>query len=128
MRMRGGIPLRTVLPLVFGGLFAAPACAQRLCPPEIPMQAHPRLDAGLVRVIADTPDSTVGVLVVASATPGAEEREALRRAGLQVGVVAGDVVTGRIRACDAIRLAELAFVRSVQLAREIPRPAPPMPE
>jgi hypothetical protein len=118
---------RSAIVCTLGLMLAVPACAQNPCPPEVPMPVQGRLEASLVRLIGEAPDSVVGVLVLTTAQPGVDEQRALREAGLRIGVVAGDVVTGRVRACDAARLAELSFVRSVQLAREVSRPPPPAP-
>jgi hypothetical protein len=110
--------------VVLASVFTAPACAQNPCPAEVPVPARAQLDADVLRVIEESPERTVGVLVVTSGPPGEAERRALTEAGLQIGVVAGDVVTGQIRACDAARLAGLSFVRVVQLARDVPRATP----
>ncbi len=88
-------------------------------------EAERRLDPRLVAVGRQAPDSMVGVLVRLAAPPAVSERDALRRAGLSLGTVAGDVVTGRIRAADAPGLAKLSFVIYAELARQIPVSRPP---
>jgi hypothetical protein len=89
------------------------------------MAVRPRLDAALVDRIAREPDAVVGVFVRTLRVPDESDRRALERAGLRPGTVAGDVVTGRLRACDAVAVARLDFVHSVQLAHEVTRP--PLP-
>lgn len=91
------------------------------------MTARLRLDAALRERIAVEPDALVGVLVRTARVPDAADREALARAGLEVGTVAGDVVTGRLRGCDAVRVAGLEFVLSIEAARQVPRPPMPHP-
>lgn len=87
--------------------------------------AERRLDPRLVTIGHQAPDSIVGVLVRLASPPADAERAALARAGLALGTVAGDVVTGRIRAAAAPALAELSFVVYAELARHIPVQQPP---
>jgi hypothetical protein len=109
--------------LVFAA--AVPACAHAPCPAEVPMPTRQRLDAALVERIRRAPESEVGVFVRTSRPPDEHERSALAEAGLRVGTVAGRILTGRLRACDAVRVAGLEFVEYVELAGEVTRPPPP---
>lgn len=111
--------------LLIGAPAAAAACVPMACPREVPMDVSGRIDAELRRAIEAAPDSTVGVLLRAERTIGNAERRELARAGLRLGTVAAELATGRLRACDALRVAALDFVRYVELARAIPPSAPP---
>jgi hypothetical protein len=118
------------LHLILAGFAVAPAvgataCAAAPCPAEVPMQVRPRLDPGILRQMEQSPDSVVGVLVRTTRPPTDADRRALADAGLRVGTVAGEILTGRLRACDAARVANLEFVRHIELAREVRIPSPP---
>jgi len=102
-----------------------PACAHAPCPSEVPVQARARLDNALIERIQRVPEEIVGVLVRTAEPLTDPERAQLESAGMVLGTVAGDVVTGRLRACDAVAIAELAFVRRIELARDVPRPPQP---
>ncbi len=78
-----------------------------------------RLDPVLRRIAAERPDSVVGVLVRTSSPVGAAERAGLEEAGLAIGSVVGDVVTGRLRAGSARGVARLPFVAYVEAARRL---------
>lgn len=84
------------------------------------------MDAALVRVRAERPDSVIGVLIRAKDRVGADERAALDSVGLVIGSVVGHIVTGRIRADAAAALVDLPFVEYVELARMIPSPPRPV--
>lgn len=77
------------------------------------------LDPRMRRLAAEHPDSVVGVFVRVTRPVGPDERDSLESAGLNVGTVAGDIVTGRMRARSAERLTLLEFVRYIQLAGTI---------
>jgi len=83
------------------------------------------LDPRLARLAEEAPGRVVGVFVRTWAPPSEAERAALERAGLAVGTVAGTVVTGRVEAGRASRLARLPFVVRVELADSVPVPRPP---
>lgn len=88
-----------------------------------------KLDPQLRRAASERPDSVVGVLLRTAAPVGARERAALEAEGLAVGSVAGDIVTGRVRAAAAPRLARLPFVVYVEAAgRVYPTQPPDTPE
>lgn len=84
-----------------------------------------RIDPRLQRVMEAAPDSVVGVFVRTREDVGADRREELEDAGLRVGTVAGRIVTGRLAARDAARLARVPFVTYIELSRRIPVPQPP---
>lgn len=92
------------------------------CSPHNTDQAatHVYVDRRLRALAEAHPDSIVGVLIRTAAPPDSAWRKALSGAGLTVGTVAGDVVTGRIRAGEAMKVARLPFVVHIELARSIP--------
>ncbi len=74
-----------------------------------------------LRALAEArPDSIVGVLIRTAAPPDSAWQASMAEAGLAIGTIAGDVVTGRIRARSALDVARLPFVVHIELAREIP--------
>lgn len=81
------------------------------------------LDPHLMRLAGQHPDSVVGVLIRVSRNVGEAERAALSQAGVRVGSVVGDVVTGELRAGQATAVARLDFVAYVELAAVL-RPLP----
>jgi hypothetical protein len=81
------------------------------------------LDPQLIRLAGQHPDSVVGVLIQVSRSVGEAERAALSQAGVRVGTVVGDVVTGEVRAGRAAAVARLDFVAYVELAAVL-RPLP----
>jgi hypothetical protein len=89
------------------------------------MTARVPLEPALRARIAAEPEAELGVLVRTARPPGDADRRAMAEAGLRIGTVAGDVASGRLRACDALRVAALDFVVAVELAREVPVPRPP---
>jgi hypothetical protein len=84
------------------------------------------MDAELRRLTQEQPDSVVGVLVQLRSPGNGARRAELESAGLSVGTIVGEIASGRLRACDAPRVARLDSVRYLELAREVPRP-PPIP-
>jgi hypothetical protein len=89
------------------------------------METRARLEAELVRTIEERPTAEIGVFVRTARPPEPADRQALEDAGLRIGTVVNTILTGRLRACDAVRVADLEFVRHIELAREIPRRPPP---
>lgn len=83
-----------------------------------------KLDPRLRRLAAERPDSVIGVLVRTVSVVDITERAALEAGGLVIGTVAGDVVTGRLRAGNAPDLARSAFVVYIELAQRL-RPVRP---
>jgi hypothetical protein len=84
-----------------------------------------RIDPELRRLIVERPDTLVGVLLQLDGPGTADRRSELEAVGLRVGAFAGEIATGRVRACDATRVAEIEWVRYLELAREMPRPPVP---
>jgi hypothetical protein len=101
------------------------ACAHAPCPPEDPLTVRVPLDAALRARIGAEPQAEVGVFVRTRQPPDDADLRALERAGLRIGTVAGDIASGRIRACEALRVAALDFVVAVELARDVPVPPSP---
>ncbi|MBX6362502.1 MAG: hypothetical protein IRZ00_01430 [Gemmatimonadetes bacterium] len=113
------IHLRPSMALLLVGLGLAlfPACRRAATGAA---GQNEKLDPPLRRMVAERPDSIVGIFVRTVAAPTPEQREALTRAGLAIGSAVGDVVTGRARARAAPRIAALDFVRYLELARTVP--------
>jgi hypothetical protein len=86
-------------------------------------EADVRFDPALHRIIAESPDSTIGVLIRTRAPTTPEQLAAIAATGLRVGSAGDTIVTARGRAADAAKLAELAFIVHVQLATTL-RPGP----
>ena len=78
------------------------------------------LDPRLRQIAAAQPDSVIGVLIRTSEPIDSEARAALEAEGLAVGTVAGDVVTGRLRAGAATAVAQLPFVVYIEAAQRVP--------
>jgi hypothetical protein len=83
-----------------------------------------RLDPALLRVVAERPDSIVGILIRTAAPPTPAQLAAITARGVRVGSAADTLVTGQARARDAARLVELEFVVHIQLATTL-RPTEP---
>jgi hypothetical protein len=88
--------------------------------PESAMPEPARLDRELRRVIAEHPDSVVGLLIRTTEPLSEPQRERLAAAGVTVHSVVGTIATARARAAAAGRLADYPFVVHVQLAATIP--------
>jgi hypothetical protein len=80
----------------------------------------------LREVMSSHPDSVVAVLVRLEG-PDAVSAEALRAAGLEVGVTVGRVMTGRIRARALPALSAVPGILSIDAAERIEVPRPPGP-
>lgn len=85
---------------------------------QVPTNAY--IDRRLRDLAEAHPDSIVGVLIRTTAPPDSAWRASLAEAGLAVGTVAGDIVTGRLRAGSALVVAKLSFVVHIELSRRIP--------
>lgn len=103
--------------LVGLGLALLPACRRAALGAA---RQSEKLDPPLRRMVAERPDSVVGLFVRTVAAPTPRQREALTRAGLTIGSAVGDVVTGRARARAARKIAALDFVLYLELARTVP--------
>lgn len=107
--------MRLRAPLLLLGVVAALALGCRR-PEPARAPAATTMAPALRRVIAARPDSVVGLLIQTRAPLAPEQRVALERAGLRIGSVVGDVVSGRIVARRAPDIASMAFVELIQLA------------
>lgn len=94
-------------------------------PQTLTPEVEAKLDSELREAVVTAPDSMVGVLVRTRTRPDPDQRAQLEAAGLAVGAVVGDVVSGRIIARDVPVLAGLEFVLRIQHARPVPEPRPP---
>jgi hypothetical protein len=83
------------------------------------------IDAALRARIAAEPESEVGVFVRLRRPPDTQDRRALADAGMRIGTVAGDVVSGRLRACDVLRVAALDSVVAIEMAQDVTVPPTP---
>lgn len=101
-------------------LVSGAACASPPRRTDLEGGALSKLEPDLRRAIPQLGDSPIGVLVRTLGPPDAEQRNRLEAAGLRVGSVAGDVVTGRIQASALKDLVKLPFVTVVQRARRVP--------
>lgn len=108
---------RRALAAAVMGIAAASACSPRT--PEH-VTTNTFIDRRLRTLAEEHPDSIVGVLIRTTAPPDSAWQASMARAGLVVGTVAGDVVTGRIRAGSALDVAKLPFVVHIELSRKIP--------
>ena len=83
-------------------------------------ESRKKLDARgrwLLRKLA--PDAMVEVLLRLEYDPEPEQLEALREAGCIVESVAGNVLAARVSVAGLARLAELPFVCSMQISRDL---------
>lgn len=76
---------------------------------------------GRRRLAKDELAGRLEVLVRADGPLGPGEREALREAGFEIAVVLGDVLTGAVETADLGTVAELPFVRRIELSRTLYR-------
>ncbi|HEV2130497.1 MAG TPA: hypothetical protein VGR27_05320 [Longimicrobiaceae bacterium] len=105
-------------------LLPAVADAQTRCAIKPAKEAMTQLDPELRRIVAQRPDSVIGVLLRTRQEIGDPERPALEACGLQIGSVIGDIVTGRIRADAAEQLARHPLVAYMELSRNVRIPPP----
>jgi hypothetical protein len=91
---------------------------------DVPLSDSARIAPRLREVMASRPDSVVAVLVRLEA-PEKVDADALRAAGLDVGVTVGRVMTGRIRARDLSALSAVPGILSIDAAERIEVPRPP---
>jgi hypothetical protein len=116
------VRLRRALATAVVGVAVASACSPHQAD-QVTRNAH--IDRRLRALAEANPDSIVGVLIRTTAPPDSAWRASMTAAGLMVGTVAGDVVTGRIRAGSALEVARLPFVVHIEMARKIPILQPP---
>ncbi len=110
--MRVSLALATaVLTLAVAGA----ACAR---PPQQPDPSS-KMDAALRRVVAAGSDTIVGVFIRTTHPVSAADRGRLERAGVQVGTVAGALLTGRVPVRRLREVAALQIVKYIELARSL---------
>lgn len=114
-RFRRGPALAAV---VAAAVIAATGACTAHAPGTPAENAH--MDRRLHALADAHPDSIVGVLIRTAAPPDSAWRAAMTKAGLDIGTVAGDIVTGRLRAGAAAKVAELPFVVHIELSRKVP--------
>jgi hypothetical protein len=110
------------LALLLRSLCTTLALSSILCCAATPNGAdqQPRIDPEIRRIGAAHPDSVVFILMRSTTPLRAEDRRALEKAGVTIGSVIGDVVTGRMRAGNVARLERLHFLAVAQLSKDIP--------
>ncbi len=113
-----------VLTLVVAGV----ACARAPQRPE----PTAKMDAALRRLAATGSDTVVGVFIRTTHPVSAAERRRLERAGVRVGTVTGDLLTGRVHLRRVRGVAALTIVKYIELARTLrpqdgSRPGVPSP-
>jgi hypothetical protein len=75
-----------------------------------------RLEPSLQRVLESRPDSIVHVVLRLRHAAQEGDEQQLRRLGLTIGSARGRIVTGSLRAADALRLTSSPAVEWVELA------------
>lgn len=100
------------------------ADAQTRCAIKPTKEAMTQPDPELRRIVAQRPDSIIGVLLRTRQEIGDPERAALEACGLDIGSVIGEIVTGRIRADAAEQLARHPLVAYMELSRNVRIPPP----
>ncbi len=81
--------------------------------------AWSRLAPGLRAESSEAGTEAIAVLIRLRGAPGARERQALQRAGVQVLASSGDLVSGRIAGKYLLRLAQLPFVMRIERAQPL---------
>ncbi len=122
--MRVSLALAAALTLLVVGV----ACVRA---PQQPDPAS-KMDAALRRVAATGSDTVEGVFIRTTHPVSAADRRRLERAGVRVGTVVGDLLTGRVAARRLRAVAALPLVKYMELARSLrpldgSRPGAPSP-
>ncbi len=123
--------MRVSLALVATALALVAAGAVCARPAQQPEPAS-KMDGALRRVAAAGSDTVVGVFIRTVHPISAAERRRLERAGVRIGTVTGDLLTGRVAARRLRGVAALSFVKYMELARALrpqdgSRPGAPSP-
>ena len=83
-------------------------------------ESYKKLDARGRRLLEKLDSNTeVELLMRLDSAPDADQLQTLRQIGCRIGSGAGNVLTTRVTASRLAELAELPFVSSLQLSREI---------
>jgi hypothetical protein len=85
-----------------------------------------RLEPELRRIAEASPDSVVGALVRIEGALDSRRRSRLLRRGFHPEVQVGDVVGGYARAGDLLRVADLPWIRYIELSRSVRVSPPPV--
>ncbi|MEX2282437.1 MAG: hypothetical protein WEE89_08130 [Gemmatimonadota bacterium] len=92
----------------------------------LPATAPGRMEPALRRVVETRPDSVIGVLIRLTRDVQDSDRDRLQQAGLSVGSARGRLVTGTLRAINALKVSRLDMVEWMELSNNmlptIPRP------
>lgn len=83
------------------------------------------MEPSLRRVVETRPDSTVHVLIRLTRDLQDGDRERLMEAGLSFSSARGRVVTGSLRAINAIKVSRLSVVEWMEIAANL-APSPPI--
>jgi len=122
--------MRVSLALLAAVLTLAVAGAACVRPPQQPDPTS-KMDGALRRVLAAGSDTIVGVFIRTTQPVSAADRRRLERAGVRIGTVSGNLLSGRVPARRVTNVAALPFVHYMELARSLrpqgsrPRPASP---
>jgi hypothetical protein len=92
----------------------------------LPAMAPDRMEPALRRVVETRPDSVIGVLIRLTRDVQDSDRDRLQQAGLTTGSARGRLVTGTLRAINALKVSRLDVVEWMELSNNmqptIPRP------
>lgn len=113
---------------VLVAVVAGAACARR---PRAPDPSS-KLDPALRRVAAMGSDTVVGVFIRTTRPVTLADRRRLERAGVRIGTVMGELLTGEVAARHVRDVAALDIVKYMELARSLrpldgSRPGAPSP-
>lgn len=83
-------------------------------------ESYKKLDARGRRALEKLDANTeVEIFMRLDATPDSKQLNALQATGCRVSFAAGNILTARVAASQLTELAELPFVQSLQLSREL---------
>ncbi len=113
---------------VLVAVVAGAACAQRSRTPD----PSSKMDPALRRVASLRSDTVVGVFIRTTQPVSPADRRRLERAGVRIGTVTGELLTGRVAARHVRDVAALDIVKYMELARSLrplngARPGVPSP-
>ena len=118
--MRVSLALLTVL------LVAGFACTHARQPGGLDPARAAKMDVRLRAIAASGGDMVVGVFIRTTRPLDAADRQALERAGLRLGTVTGELLTGEVAGGSLAAVAGLSFVRHMELSRSArPQGRPP---
>jgi hypothetical protein len=91
----------------------------------MPTPSQDRMEPSLRRVVETRPDQVVHVLIRLTRDVQEGDRDRLMESGLTIGSARGRVVTGSLRAMNAIKVSRLSVVEWMELAADL-APTPPI--